>query len=163
MKIDTCYFSPSPPPTADCDLLMAVPFSKVTHTPVPPNRLCSPWGSCPDRQRGLVGCWATPSRARPGWQNDGAFSGSTAHILCNSCLSQSDDFILTATIPPGRLLDAIAPMKLISVLTYVRRSNTRVFHLFVSQATGYDQPTPKLKPPPGCGGKINCPLQSGCT
>lgn len=145
MKIDTCYFSLSPPPTTDRGLLMAVPFCKVTYTLPPRRSLRSHEGRV---QIDGDDWWAAGRHPLRADLHDGTRAlsrGSPAHIPCNSCLSQSDDFILTATIPPRRLLGGIAPLKLISALTCVNRSNTCVC-TFHAAHSSYDQPTPKLKP-----------------
>lgn len=62
---------------------------------------------------------------------------------------------------PGRLHHGIVPLKVISALTYVIRSNGSVF-TFHTEQSSFSQPTLKLKLLPWCGGKINCPPQPGC-
>lgn len=92
-------------------------------------------------------------RARPLCLNRIAF-GSTPHILCNICLSQSEAFSLTEMIALKGSSAALPPLKLIPALTYLERSTLCVFTFHAHT---------KFKLLLVCGRKINCPPQSGCT
>lgn len=112
MKIDTCYFSPSHPPTADYSFITAVPFPRgCIHT-------LHLSGVCPDGQRRLVGCWATPFR-RPGWRDKTALSFLTAHIPAVSRRVMASFWPQRS--PPGSLLDGISPLELIRAVTRVEK------------------------------------------
>lgn len=77
----------------------------------------------------------------------------SSRVMTSFCLQRSS---------PGRLHRRIAPLKVISVLTYVIGSNDSVF-TFHTEHSSYGQPTLKLKLLPWCEGKINCPPQPSCT
>jgi len=123
MKIDTCYFSLSPSLTAAYDLIMAVPFSKVTST----RFFWAREGHVSIDSDDWWAVWRHPPGQTWMTEQDGSLGLDCSYP---GCLSQSDDLILIATIPPGRLLHSIAPLELISAWTYVERSNTCVstFH-----------------------------------
>lgn len=147
MKIGTCYFSLSPPPTAR---------QFITHRRG--HRRTLNCGLL--RSLGVVSWWSAAHRAPPlwGWQNRNAYAGLTR--VCNSFSSRVMASFCRQRSSPGRPHRRIVPLKVISALTYVIRSNGSVFTFHIKHSSD-DQPTLKLKLPSWCGGKINCPPQPG--
>lgn len=149
MKIDTCYFPRLIHPRPDNSLLAG----EVTDVLLPWLAM-QPRGWFPDDGRSVGRHPFEDDRIRmPIWAWGVCVRAVSSRVMTSFCLQRSS---------PGRLHRRIAPLKVISVLTYVIRSNDSVF-TFHTEHSSYGQPTLKLKLLPWCEGKINCPPQPGCT
>lgn len=143
MKIGTCYFSLSPPPTA-----------RQFITRRRGHRRALPVAH---RAASRVVSWRPAGHRAPplqGWQNKNAYMGLTS--VCKNCLFQSDDFILSATILPCKGPPRNCPPESNISVNVCHKVKWFCFHLS-PRALQLRSAHPEINAAPWCGGKINCP------